>query len=110
MTRRGRRASTAPLRDVALVTGAPRGHLLPPPSLRAEIVTKTIDNKQDAVDYITWTCYYRRLAQNPNYYNLQGMTHRHLSDHLSEVRRSVDRWLRWPWWLRCTHGLSNLER
>lgn len=53
--------------------------------INSEIVTKTVENKPDAVDYLTWTFYYRRLMQNPNYYNLQGTSHRHISDHLSEV-------------------------
>lgn len=51
----------------------------------SEVVTGTIENKQDAVDYLTWTFYYRRLAQNPNFYNLSGVSHRHLSDHLSDL-------------------------
>ena len=27
----------------------------------------------------------RRLTQNPNYYSMQGVSYRHLSDHLSEL-------------------------
>jgi len=57
--------------------------------VNAEVVCKTIENKQEAVDYLTWTLYYRRLTQNPNYYNLQGTSHRHVSDHLSDLVESV---------------------
>ncbi|KAH6906126.1 Sec63 Brl domain-containing protein [Coprinopsis sp. MPI-PUGE-AT-0042] len=51
----------------------------------AEIAVKTIENKQDAMDLLTWTYFYRRMTQNPNYYNLHNVSHQHLSDHLSEL-------------------------
>ena len=55
----------------------------------SEIVTKTISGMQDAVDYITWTLLYRRLSKNPNYYNLQGTSNVHLSEHISEMVETI---------------------
>ena len=36
-----------------------------PDHLNAEIVAGTIGSKQDAMDYITWTYFFRRLIVNP---------------------------------------------
>lgn len=39
--------------------------------LGAEVSAETIATKQDALDYLTWTFFFRRLHKNPSYYGLQ---------------------------------------
>lgn len=49
-----------------------------------EISTKTIESTQDAVDWTTYTYFYRRLLANPSFYGLADTTHDGLSAYLSE--------------------------
>ncbi|KAI4199430.1 MAG: hypothetical protein LQ346_002568 [Caloplaca aetnensis] len=51
----------------------------------SEISTKVIASTQDAVDWSTYTYFYRRLLANPSYYGLTDTTHDGLSSHLSEL-------------------------
>jgi pre-mRNA-splicing helicase BRR2 len=50
-----------------------------------EISTKVIASTQDAVDWATYTYFYRRLLANPSYYGLLDTSHEALSTHLSEL-------------------------
>jgi pre-mRNA-splicing helicase BRR2 len=54
-------------------------------AINCEIVMGTISNKQEAVDWLTWTFLFRRLAPNPNYYNLSGRTPQNLNDFISQL-------------------------
>ncbi|XP_062003266.1 DExH-box ATP-dependent RNA helicase DExH12-like [Rosa rugosa] len=54
-------------------------------NVNAEVVAQVIGNHEGALNYLTWTFFYRRLTQNPNYYYLQGVTHAHNSEYLSEL-------------------------
>ncbi|KAL8642146.1 MAG: hypothetical protein Q9228_001138 [Teloschistes exilis] len=51
----------------------------------SEISTKIIGSTQDAVDWATYTYFYRRLLANPSFYGLTDTSHEGLSTHLSEL-------------------------
>eukprot|EP00127_Corallochytrium_limacisporum_P005628 Clim_evm7s210 gene=Clim_evmTU7s210 len=51
----------------------------------AEIRRRTITNKQDAVDLMTWTYYYRRLLRNPNFYGLAKVSVEDVSRGLTDL-------------------------
>ena len=44
-----------------------------PEHINAEIVAGTINSRKDALDYMTWTYFFRRLLLNPSYYGLEGV-------------------------------------
>ncbi|KAJ5626095.1 hypothetical protein N7510_002404 [Penicillium lagena] len=50
-----------------------------------EVSTKTISSTQDAVDWMTYTYFYRRLLANPSFYGLSDVSHEGLSTFLSEL-------------------------
>ena len=45
--------------------------------LGAEASAGTIGTKQDALDYLTWTFFFRRLHKNPSYYGLEISSEEH---------------------------------
>ncbi|CAF0793697.1 unnamed protein product [Didymodactylos carnosus] len=53
--------------------------------LNAEIVSGTISTKQEAMDYMTWTYFFRRLLVNPTYYNLEEVEEKLLNSYLSDI-------------------------
>jgi antiviral helicase SLH1 len=52
-------------------------HLVLSNHLGAEISAETIATKQDALDYLTWTFFFRRIHKNPSYYGLQISAEEH---------------------------------
>lgn len=53
--------------------------------INAEIVAGTILRKQDAVMYLTWTFFYRRLVMNPSYYDLENTESSTVNVYLSRL-------------------------
>ena len=56
-----------------------------PDHLSAEIVAGTIKTKQEALDYLTWTFFFRRLLQNPTYSELESLEPIDLNTYLSQL-------------------------
>lgn len=59
-----------------------------PDHLNAEIVAGTVSTKQQCIEYLTWTYFFRRLLQNPMYYGLESIDHLEVNQYLSSL---VDR-------------------
>ena len=51
----------------------------------SEISSKMITSNQEAVDWTTYTYFYRRLLANPSFYGLTDTSHEGLSRHLSDL-------------------------
>lgn len=53
--------------------------------LNGAIAAKNISDKGACIDWLTWTFLYRRLACNPNYYNMDDLSEEGMSYYLSEM-------------------------
>nr|6QV3_A Chain A, Pre-mRNA splicing helicase-like protein [Thermochaetoides thermophila]6QV4_A Chain A, Pre-mRNA splicing helicase-like protein [Thermochaetoides thermophila]6QWS_A Chain A, Pre-mRNA splicing helicase-like protein [Thermochaetoides thermophila] len=60
-------------------------HNFLPDAFVTEISTKMIESGEDAINWATFTYFYRRLLANPSYYGLQDPTHDGLSQYLSDL-------------------------
>ncbi|XP_023246702.1 activating signal cointegrator 1 complex subunit 3 [Copidosoma floridanum] len=56
-----------------------------PDHINAEVVAGTIKTKQEFLDYLTWTYFFRRLLKNPKYYNLDSMEPEFVNSYLSKL-------------------------
>ena len=57
--------------------------------LNKEIASNIISNKQECIDWLTWTFFYRRLIKNPNFYYLNSIDPEKFNEYLSELIISV---------------------
>lgn len=51
----------------------------------SEISGKLIQNRQDAVDFLTYSLFYRRIQLNPSFYGLTDANDEGISEYLSEI-------------------------
>jgi activating signal cointegrator complex subunit 3 len=53
--------------------------------LMAEICGNSISSRQDCVEYLTWTYFFRRLVQNPTYYGLSDVSDAAIQEFLYKI-------------------------
>ena len=58
--------------------------------LGAEVSAGTITTKQDALDYLTWTFFFRRLHKNPTYYGLEISAEEHRDNPIAARQLAAD--------------------
>ena len=54
-------------------------------NLNAEISTGTVNSTLDAVGYLVWTFFARRVKANPSYYGAKSSSAEHVEEFLSSV-------------------------
>lgn len=54
-------------------------------NLNAEIATGTVNSTLDAVGYLVWTFFARRVKANPSYYGAKSSSAKHVEEYLSSV-------------------------
>ena len=58
-------------------------------ALNSAVVSETVTSMQDAVEWITWFYFYRRLPQNPSYYSLEGISEEMISEYMSVLTENT---------------------
>eukprot|EP00939_MAST-03C_sp_MAST-3C-sp1_P002064 g2064.t1 len=53
--------------------------------VNAEVASGTIKSREDAVDWLTWTYFFRRLLMNPTYYGLENASPEGVTEFLADV-------------------------
>ena len=77
--------------------------------LNAEVCAGTVRSRQDALDYLTWTYYYRRLLKNPSYYGLASTAPRDVAAFLSRIVDDTLADLETCHCVRCVPGTDAVE-
>lgn len=60
-----------------------------PDHVNAEIVAGTIRTKSELLEYLTWTYFFRRLIQNPTYYNLPSLEKEDINAYLDSLSQAT---------------------